>query len=120
MPSLAEAALTLKERRVIERLVEILKQDLDLQAAWLYGSRARGERTSPDSDVDLLMITPKGREDLWEVIRVLHRIANEEGADPTAFATLVMDPRRVAQRREVGSFFMQEVDRDKVVLHGDP
>ncbi len=32
----------------------------------------------------------------------------------------VYTPERIAQRREIRSFFTQEVDRDKVVLYGEP
>ena len=41
---LAPASLTHAERRVLERLVERLRDELgsDLHAIWLYGSRARG------------------------------------------------------------------------------
>jgi hypothetical protein len=35
------------------------------------------------------------------------------------FSASVYDPQRVEQRREIRSFFIQEVDRDKIVLHGE-
>lgn len=76
MASLADASLTAEERRVVERLVELLREEFgpDLHAVWLYGSRARGE------------------------------------------PPYVFDPEWVTARRAIDSFFMREVDRDKVVL----
>lgn len=33
---------------------------------------------------------------------------------------VVWDPEWLAHRRDIRSFFVQEVDRDKIVLHGSP
>lgn len=54
--TLARAALSDPERRVIERLVRWLEVQLgdDLHAVWLYGSRARGEANPYETDVDLM------------------------------------------------------------------
>ena len=123
MTSLTTASLSAGERRVLERLVELLKAEFgdDLRSVWLYGSRARGERPGPDSDVDLLVVSTRGRfEDDLRVITLLGDAAEAEGANPAVFSTKVYDPDLIAQRREIRSFFMQEVDRDKIVLFGEP
>jgi hypothetical protein len=39
---------------------------------------------------------------------------------PTRARTKLYDPELVANRRGIRSFFMQEVDRDKIVLAGEP
>jgi predicted nucleotidyltransferase len=44
-------SLTLEERRVIDRWIEVLREEIDLESVWLFGSVARGERRE-DSDVD--------------------------------------------------------------------
>jgi len=52
---------------------------------------------------------------------LLYRAADEDGgASPTFFSVHVYDPDHVARRREIRSFFFEEVDRDKIVLAGKP
>jgi predicted nucleotidyltransferase len=88
---------------------------------WLYGSRARGEPPHPDSDVDVLVIAPGSSWDnLGRAYRLLHRLAVEEDVDPMLFSVQVFDAEWLARRRAVDSFFIQEVDRDKVLLAGQP
>lgn len=119
MPTIAEASLTPAERRVLERAVALLDRELgeDLHAVWLYGSRARGEEPHPESDVDLLVVARKG--DLDRVGRLVDTAAEAEGTNPARFAAQVYTPERLAQRRRIRSFFIQEVDRDKIVLWGE-
>lgn len=108
---------------MLERLVELLKAEFgdDLRSVWLYGSRARGERPGPDSDVDLLVVSTRGRfEDDLRVIELLFKAAEAEGVSSAFFSPKLYDPELIAQRREIRSFFMQEVDRDKIVLFGEP
>ena len=123
MPSLADASLTDEERRLLRRFVVLLSERFgaDLRGVWLYGSRARGERPHPDSDVDLLVVTRAGRSrDFWPVWSTLQAAATEESANPGAISVQVFDPQWLDDRRAIRSFYMQEVDRDKIVLTGDP
>lgn len=119
MPVLADAALDERERELLDRLVAVLEEEYadDLDAVWLYGSRARGERGHDESDIDVLVITRSERDDkalipaLW---RVLEGLGNPR---------ILVDPRQrsrewVQDRRAIGSFFLREVDRDKIVLYG--
>jgi predicted nucleotidyltransferase len=106
----------------VERVVELLREELgpDLHAIWLYGSRARGEPRRPESDVDLLVITTGGQErDLLRAIEVEFRAARMVGENP-AISIQVFDPAWVDARRAIDSFFMREVDRDKIVLFPEP
>ena len=111
--------------RLLARLLEELSDDL--LALWLYGSRARGEanleETNPDlkSDIDLMVIVDSARdanEISWGLTPVVEEIADAEGDSPVWYSVLVYDDRRLRDRREIRSFFFQEVDRDKLVLHG--
>ena len=120
--ALAPASLTDAERRVVERLVELLREELgsDLQAIWLYGSRARGETPHPESDIDLLVIADGGgRRYGMKSIELVNKAAGDEGASPVWYSVFMGDPEWLQGRREICSFFIAEVDRDRIVLFGD-
>lgn len=125
--SLDAAALSNRERQVVERLTVLLQDELadDLRAIWLYGSRARGDATidevDPDlkSDIDLMVIAEGGRQRYdVKVVELAHRIAVEAGESPVWYSVSVFDPEWLRGRREIQSFFIQNVDRDKLVLAG--
>ncbi|HEX5309982.1 MAG TPA: nucleotidyltransferase domain-containing protein [Solirubrobacteraceae bacterium] len=116
---LRELVLNDEERSVLERWLELMRAELDLESVWLYGSRARGEGSAPDSDIDLLVITrgdrTRDRERAW---RLIHRAADDLHANPAPFVPHARDRDWLDQRRAARSFFIEEVDRDKVVLLG--
>ena len=119
--SLATVALSPPERRTVERFVAMLGEEMgeDLLAVWLYGSRARGKRLRADSDVDLLVIAEGGHERYGRAAMDLSaEAAYAEGESPFTYSVHVYDPKWLRGRREIESFFIQEVDRDKVVLAG--
>jgi len=127
--SLDGAALNEREQRVTWRIVEVLRSEIgeELLAVWLYGSRARGEadpnETDPDrrSDVDLLAIVSGARDArrvAWDVLPLIEAVADMEGDSPVYYSLRVFDTEWLRGRREIRSFFIQEVDRDKIVLHG--
>jgi predicted nucleotidyltransferase len=121
MPALADAALDERERALLSRLVDVLRDSYgdDLHAVWLYGSRARGERSHDESDVDVLVVTRGERSDkqliplTWAVL------------DELAIRDVPVDVRQrslgwVEDRRRIDSFFLRDLDRDKIVLYGAP
>jgi predicted nucleotidyltransferase len=123
MSRLGETSLTADERALIERYVEELQLRLGegLHAVWLFGSRARAERRTEESDVDLLVIVDDASWDGRMSVRaILGDTARELGVDALEFmfSVHVHDPAWLAERREIGSFFVAELDRDKVVLSG--
>lgn len=111
----------------MSRFVAALRDALgdDLLAVWLYGSRARGEadpdETHPDrrSDVDLMIVAEGGKRRHGEKAHELaYAISVQEGDTPAWYSLTVWDPEWLRNRREIRSFFVQEVDRDKLVLAG--
>jgi predicted nucleotidyltransferase len=123
MLTLADAYLTDAERRAVDRFVAELRERLgdELVAVWLYGSRARGERTGPYSDIDLLVVVESRAPDRDQGIsRLLWEIADREEAGSAAgFMPLIVDRTWLADRRAIRAFFIQNVDRDKLVLFGE-
>jgi predicted nucleotidyltransferase len=119
--TLAGASLSDAERRVVERLVDALREEFgsDLHAIWLYGSRARGETPHPESDIDL-MVLADGSEHRhgMRAIELVMDIAAAEGVSPVWYSVFVKTPEWLRGRREIRSFFIAEVDRDKLVLYG--
>lgn len=118
---LAGATLSDAERRTVQRFVAMLRDALgdDLLAVWLYGSRARGERPRADSDVDLLVIAVgDGERHQRLALDLSEEAAIAEGESPFTYSVHVYDPEWLRGRREIESFFIGEVDRDKLVLAG--
>ncbi len=128
--ALTGAALNERERRVVRGIVTRLCDELgeDLLAVWLYGSRARCDanpaEADPDlrSDVDLMAIVAPACDAgavSWEVQPRLEAIADAEGDSPVYYSLRIFDTEWLRGRREIRSFFVQEVDRDKLVLAGE-
>lgn len=118
---LAPASLTHAERRVVKRLIELFRDELgsDLHAIWLYGSRARGEMPHSESDIDLMVIAEGGDQRYgMKSIEMVNEVANAEGVSPVWYSVFIGDPEWLRGRREILSFFISEVDRDKIVLYG--
>lgn len=121
-PSLEHTSLTDAERRAVARVTDSLAERLgdELVAVWLFGSKARGEAPGADSDIDMMVVARGGRDRHWrKVWETIEEVAPREGADPIAFSPHVVDPAWLHGRREIRSFFIQDVDRDKVVLAGE-
>jgi predicted nucleotidyltransferase len=117
---LAAAHLTESEVRTIERFASRLQDELGemLHALWLYGSRARGEAHA-DSDIDLLVVVDGGRDRYRRIAGDLGEAAAiAEGESPFSFSVHTHDLQWLQGRRKIDSFFIEEVDRDKIVLAG--
>jgi type I restriction enzyme R subunit len=119
---IAAASLTEVEREAVEGFVERVRASLadDLEAIWLYGSKARGEATE-ESDVDLLVLARGGRQRHREVVAGIARELEKLSGDGRAvLSTTVQDRDWLAERREIEDFFVRDLDRDKIVLFGAP
>lgn len=115
-------SLTDVERLLVERFVERLQESLgdDLDAIWLYGSKARGD-ASEESDVDLLVLARGGRERHRDAVMTIARDLEKQDRDGrTVLSTAVQDRGWLSDRRAVEDFFIRDLDRDKVILFGGP
>lgn len=122
MPTLADTSLTAQERVLLERFADVLRARLGdaVEAVWLFGSRARGERPAhEDSDVDVLVLVDdaswQGKRRVYEAF---DQAASELGLEDLSpwFSVHIHTPGWLAGRREIRSFFIAEVDRDKIVI----
>jgi predicted nucleotidyltransferase len=123
MTVLADASLRADERVLLDRYVQELRLRLGdaLHGVWLFGSRARGEEPDGDSDIDLIVFVDDASWDgRMGVRRVLDDVARELGLDALAwhFSVHVHTLDWLVQRREIRSFFVAELDRDKIPLYG--
>ena len=118
--ALSKATLEPAERRTVARFIELVEERLGerLISAWLYGSRARGEQPHDESDVDVMLVTGAGRADRDLVYELLFEAAEVEGTNPASYSVQVVDPEWVEDRRRGESFFIREVDHDKLILAG--
>jgi predicted nucleotidyltransferase len=126
MSSLSGTSLSADELALLERFAEVARSRLGdaLHAIWLFGSRARGEPPAhEDSDVDLLVLVDDAS---WEGKNRVHAALVEaaaalrlESLSPW-FAIHIHTPEWLEGRRAIKSFFIAEVDRDKVVIRGSP
>lgn len=125
MTALTEASLRADEQALLDRYVQELRLRLGdkLHGVWLFGSRARGEEPGEDSDIDVVVFVEDASWDGRMGVRlILDDVARELGMGALAwhFSVHVHNLDWLAQRRKVRSFFVAELDRDKIVLYGDP
>ena len=113
-PLLALAGL---RGEVVRRLRERLSGWPDLNAAWLFGSVARGEATS-DSDIDLLIVaddldSPEAHDRLTELISDVRSWTGNE--------TQVVEHSPASWRRLVRAKnpLVAQIRRDGIALKGD-
>lgn len=123
MSTIAEASLAASERALLERFLEKLHVRLrdEVHAVWLFGSRARGEPPSAESDVDVLVLVDDASWDGRMLVReILDDAARELDLEELTWSVSIHVHNRawLAQRREIRSFFVAELDRDKIVLSG--
>ena len=119
---LAGSTLTDAEHAAVQQFVERVHESLgdDLEAIWLYGSKARGDATET-SDVDLLVLARGGRERHREAVAGIARALEKLDGDGRAvLSAAVQDHDWLAERREIEDFFIRELDREKIVLFGGP
>jgi predicted nucleotidyltransferase len=95
----------------IEKFVNEIVHKFDPLRVVLFGSYA-SDKTSPDSDVDLLVIMDfKGRSQL-QALKIRKEIQRSFPLD-----LIVRKPSEINQRLAQGDFFLKEVLKDGKVLY---
>lgn len=122
MRTLDDSSLDDVERKVVEQLAEALRDRFGdrMLGLWLYGSSARGERRHEFSDVDLMVIVDEQQKSdenaahhlAWDLVFQLD-------ADWPMVSVRVRDRAWLADRRAIDAFFIQEIDRDRIVVTGE-
>jgi predicted nucleotidyltransferase len=123
MTTLAQASLSADERTLLTRFAAELSRESEVEsrAIWLFGSRARGEQPEEYSDVDVLVLVEDaswaGKTRVHDALQAAARALDLQ-ALTFSFSIHINTPTWLEQRREIHSFFIAEVDRDKIVLSG--
>jgi predicted nucleotidyltransferase len=120
---LRDTSLRPDEQALVETFAEQLCERLGdhVHDVWLFGSRARCEQPSDESDVDVLVLVDDASWDgRMGVRKILDDAAHQLDLDalPWSFSVHVHTPTWLTERREIKSFFVAELDRDKVLVHG--
>jgi predicted nucleotidyltransferase len=122
MAALSETSLSIEERTLLERFASELRsrpQDGHRKVVWLFGSRARTEEPREDSDVDVLVLTDDASWDnKLRIHDALQTAARALGLQALtwSFSIHINTPTWLEDRRRIHSFFIAEVDRDKISL----
>lgn len=105
------------DKEVRELIKDVCKQIVAVAAPEkiiLFGSYAHGQ-PHKDSDVDLLVVMPFDGHPAYQATKIRMQIKAQLPLD-----LLVRTPQFVAQRLEMGDFFMQDVvEQGKVIYEAD-
>jgi hypothetical protein len=121
--SLATASLDAAERRALQRFVGLLQERFaaNLEAVWLYGPRARGERPQDESELRLLvLLEDSSRGDRATALELLWQAALAEGATESYFSIRICDRASPERRRAIDEFLVREVEPDGIALFSRP
>jgi predicted nucleotidyltransferase len=124
MTTLAQASLSTDELALLARFTAELASENEVEpyAIWLFGSRARGEPPEEYSDVDVLVLVEDaswaGKTRVHDALQAAARALDLQ-ALTVSFSIHINTPAWLEQRRAIRSFFIAEVDRDKIVLSGE-
>ena len=102
-------------QRRLGEILSVLVKGYKPKRVTLFGSWAKGDFTE-ESDIDLLIVksTRKNRlERAWEVSRLLSHKKNHP------MDVIVLTPAEIRKRLKAGDPFIQEVERDGIILYQD-
>ncbi|MBI4499211.1 MAG: nucleotidyltransferase domain-containing protein [Chloroflexi bacterium] len=106
-------------RALAKAFAERVLGELDgaIQAVVLYGSVARGEAT-PESDVDLFIVTPQP-QGIWSAVGdIAHNISAQHGYRPS-LVPYAVDVRHIEDLVRLGSPYLRDVLNEGRILYDD-
>jgi predicted nucleotidyltransferase len=103
-----------KEVKVIKRLAQVIAQKYRPEKIILFGSYAYG-KPDKDSDIDLLIVK-KTKKSFFNRLYEVRRIASEARRG-YPFEPVVLTPREVKERLEIGDQFFEEVMNKGKILY---
>jgi Nucleotidyltransferase domain. len=98
--------------RLLPEVVRRIVDEADPVRIVLFGSHARGEAT-PDSDVDLLVVTEGDSRDHEAVLRIRRRLADL----PIAKDVIVVSEQRVKDYGHLVGTILRAALREGITLH---
>lgn len=105
-----------RAREVIKSITEVIKDEYQPDKVVLYGSYAYGN-PDPGSDIDILIIKDTRERPIDRRIKVRGLVSDKRSG--FAFSPLVITPRELKMRLEIGDQFIAEVLEKGKVLYGE-
>ena len=101
-------------RRVVKELVSKIRENYQPEKIILFGSCAYGNPT-PDSDIDLLIVKRTKERPMDRRIRIRRIVSNPHRRIP--FEPLVLTPKEIEKRLEIGDQFIKQILAKGEVLY---
>jgi len=103
-------------RRLIQELVEKIKREYQPEKIILFGSYAKGE-PDRDSDLDFFIVKETQERPIDREVKVAEIVSDPGCLVP--FDPLVLTPKELEERVEMGDQFILEILREGEVLYGE-
>ena len=98
-------------QEAIDEVVRQIAEKFHLQKIILFGSYARGN-PRPESDVDLLVVMNTSLKESEQALQIRRHLGVMFGMD-----LIVRTPKRLAERVEMGDWFLKDVLKEGKVLY---
>jgi predicted nucleotidyltransferase len=114
----ALAALFIAENHSYRAIIEAIRaaaEELGAEAAWVYGSAAKGQ-DRPGSDIDVAVVSATGRDAV--VAKAMRDKLSDRPALPAAVSVVGLDAREIARLEREGDPWWLDLKRDALVVMG--
>ncbi len=98
-------------KTVIREMARLIAEKFHPQKIILFGSYARGN-PRPESDVDLLVVMDTNLKESEQAMQIRRHLGVMFGMD-----LIVRTPKRLAERIEMGDWFLRDIIKEGKVLY---